>query len=178
MNQQPFLQTERLILRPFTLDDVPDVQRLCGDFAIADTTLNIPHPYPEGAAAEFISRHPDAFAERKHAVFALTLKDTGELIGGAGLHDVSPRFNRAEAGYWVARAHWNQGYATEALRAVVAFGFSYWQLHKIVATHLKRNPASGRVMEKAGFVQEGVLRDHVLKWDRFEDIVTCGIIQT
>jgi len=173
---QPTLETERLILRPFVLSDAAEVQRLAGDFAVADTTLNIPHPYPDGAAEEFFSTHAAKYVLREAATFALTLKENGALIGGMGLH-VTKRFRRAEMGYWIAKPFWNQGYATEAGRAVVDFGFTHWALHKIEANHLRRNPASGRVMQKIGLVREGLLRDHVIKWNRFEDIVTYGLIK-
>lgn len=173
---QPVLETERLLLRPFVLSDAKEVQRWCGDFDIADTTLNIPHPYPDGAAEEFFSTHPAKFEKGDGVVFAITLKADGCLIGGMSL-DVTKCFHRAEIGYWIAKPFWNQGHATEAGKAVIYFGFTQWSLHKIVGTYLSRNPASGRVMKKIGLVQEGVLRDHVLKWDRFEDIVTCGIIR-
>jgi [ribosomal protein S5]-alanine N-acetyltransferase len=173
---QPVLETDRLFLRPFALTDAQEVQRLCGDFDIADTTLNIPHPYPDGAAEEFISTHPAKYEKHEGVVFALTLKKDGRLIGAMGLHDAN-RFHRAEIGYWIAKPFWNQGYATEAGKAVVEFGFTQWSLHKIVGTYLSRNPASGCVMKKIGLVQEGLLRDHVTKWDRYEDIVTCGIVR-
>jgi [ribosomal protein S5]-alanine N-acetyltransferase len=173
---QPVLETDRLRLRPFALTDAREVQRLCGDFAIADTTLNIPHPYPDGAAEEFISTHPANYEKHEGVVFALTLKEDGRLIGAMGLHDAH-RFHRAEIGYWIAKSFWNQGYATEAGKAVVHFGFTEWGLHKVVGTYLSRNPASGCVMKKIGLVQEGLLRDHVLKWDRYEDLVTCGIVR-
>jgi ribosomal-protein-alanine N-acetyltransferase len=173
---QPVLETKRLILRPFALSDAKEVQRLCGDFAIADTTLNIPHPYPDGAAEEFISTHPAKYEKGDGVVFAITLKSDGSLIGGMDLY-ITKRFHRAEIGYWIAKPFWNQGYATEAGKAVVDFGFTQWSLHKIIGTYLSRNPASGRVMNKIGLVQEGVLRDHVIKWDLYEDIVTSGIVR-
>lgn len=177
LQPQPVLETDRLILRPFALSDATDVQRLAGDFAVADTTLNIPHPYPDGAAEEFISSHPAKYEQSEAASYAITLKRNQSLLGGIGLN-VNKRFRHAELGYWIAKPFWNQGYATEAGRAVVEFAFTICGLHKIVATHLARNPASGRVMEKIGFEQEGLLRDHVIKWDRFEDIVTQAIIRT
>jgi [ribosomal protein S5]-alanine N-acetyltransferase len=173
---QPTLETERLVLRPFAFSDAADIQRLAGDFSVADTTLNIPHPYPDGAAEEFISSHPAKYEKGDAVSFAITLKRDGSLIGGMGLN-VNKRFQRAELGYWIATPFWNQGYATEAGRATVEFGFRQWSLHKIEATYLGRNPASGRVMQKIGLVLEGLLRDHVIKWDRYEDIVTCGIVK-
>jgi [ribosomal protein S5]-alanine N-acetyltransferase len=60
---------------------------------------------------------------------------------------------------------------------VIEFGFSKLALHKIEANHLSRNPSSGKVLRKLGFEQEGVLRDHVIKWDCFEDVVTYGLIR-
>jgi ribosomal-protein-alanine N-acetyltransferase len=173
---QPVLETDRLILRPFALSDAKEVQRLAGDVAVADTTLNIPHPYPDGAAEEFISSHPAKYAHGEAVTFAITLKEDGSLIGGVGLN-VAKRFCRAELGYWIAKAFWNQGFATEAGRAVIEFGFVQWGLHKIVGTYFSRNPASGCVMKKIGLVQEGLLRDHVIKWDCYEDVVACAIIK-
>lgn len=173
---QPILETERLILRPFVPSDAANIQRLAGDFAVADTTLNIPHPYPDGAAEDFISKRAADFKAGRGVVFAITRKGDGDLIGAVGL-DVTKRFHRAELGYWIARAHWNCGYATEACRVVLDFGFRHWSLHKIVGTHLSRNPASGRVMKKLGMVQEGLLREHYIKWDRYEDVFVCAIIR-
>ncbi|MCE0521370.1 MAG: GNAT family N-acetyltransferase [Methylacidiphilales bacterium] len=172
---QPTLETERLFLRPLALSDAKELQSLAGDFTIADTTLNIAHPYPDGLAEEWISTHPAKYEQEESATFAITLKDGGNLIGVVGLISTK-RFRRGELGYWITKQFWNQGYATEAARSVVQFGFSQLVLHKIEATHLSRNPASGKVMKKLGFVQEGILRDHIIKWDRFEDLVTYGLI--
>jgi ribosomal-protein-alanine N-acetyltransferase len=170
-SDQPALETERLILRPFAASDAGDLQRWVGNFEVADTTLNIPHPYPDGAAEKFIAAQPGMYARKEAVLFALTFKSDGRLMGGMGIH-VMKKHHRGELGYWIARPFWNQGYATEAGRAVLEFGWTHWSLHKIDATHLVRNPASGRVMEKIGMVQEGILREHVLKWDRFEDVAT------
>ena len=174
---QPCLETERLLLRPLVLSDAPELQRLVGHFAIADTTLNIPYPYPDGAAEAFIASHPAKFAAGEGVTFAITHKHNGRIVGCISLV-VTKRFRRGELGYWIANGLWNKGYATEAGRAVVAYGFEQLGLHKIEAIYLKRNPASGRVLHKLGFEPEGILRDHVLKWDRFEDVVTCGLIRT
>jgi ribosomal-protein-alanine N-acetyltransferase len=172
---QPTLETNRLILRPLALEDAQEIQALAGDFTIADTTLNIVHPYPDGLAEKWISEHPAKFQQREAVTFAVTLKDHGQLIGVASL-GFNLRFRRGELGYWISKPYWNQGFATEASRAVIEFGFGSLGLHKIEATHLSRNPASGKVLQKMGFEQEGVLRAHVLKWDRFEDVVVFGLL--
>jgi RimJ/RimL family protein N-acetyltransferase len=70
------------------------------------------------------------------------------------------------------------GYATEAARAVVRYGFDELGLHKIHAHYLTRNPASGKVLERVGMRQEGLLREEVRKWGRFEDVIVCGILRT
>ncbi len=173
--KQPRLETQRLILRPLKRTDAPVIQRLAGDFAVADTTLNVPHPYPDGAAEDFIKGETDKFRRGRGITFAITMKSEGQLMGIMGLNYMR-RFHRAELGYWIARPFWNRGYATEAGKAVVRFAFTQGELHKVEATYFSRNPASGRVMEKLGMCQEGVLRDHIYKWNRFEDLVVCGVI--
>lgn len=81
MKIRPTLQTSRLILRPFTLADAPEVQRLAGAEEIAATTLNIPHPYEDGMAEQWIASHPQAFEEGKLVVFAMERKSDGALVG-------------------------------------------------------------------------------------------------
>jgi len=85
--------------------------------------------------------------------------------------------HRAELGYWIAKESWNCGYATEASQAVIDFGFGTLGLHRIQARHLVRNPASGRVMEKLGMQQEGIERDSIIKWGRYESLVVYSILE-
>ncbi len=155
MKQLPTLKTERLILRPFEMSDVTDVRLLAGDRAIADTTLNIPHPYEEGMAEQWIRTHQPRFEAGELVNFAITMRADGELVGAIGLV-IERRFDRAELGYWVGRPYWRQGYCTEAGRSVLKFGFMELNLNRIHASHLCRNPASGRVMQKLGMTREGL----------------------
>jgi len=98
MKQCPTIETERLILRPFELSDAKDVQRLAGDWAIADTTLNVPYPYEDGMAEQWISTHEQKFEAGELANFAIVFRAGGTLIGAIGLRIVQ-RFDRAKLGY-------------------------------------------------------------------------------
>jgi RimJ/RimL family protein N-acetyltransferase len=176
MSKQPTLETERLVLRPYTLDDAADVRRLAGDPVVADTALNIPHPYPEGAAEAWIGQHQGWFDAGEGVVYAVTLRATGELLGSVSM-GINRKHNRAEMGYWIGKPYWNQGYATEAARALVGYGFQELGLNRIFAYHFSRNPASGRVMQKAGMAYEGRLRQHDKKEDGYEDLEAYGILR-
>jgi RimJ/RimL family protein N-acetyltransferase len=176
MKERPTIETDRLLLRPFELSDAKDVQRLAGDRAIADTTLNIPHPYEDGVAEEWISTHQPKFEAGELVNFAITLRTSGELIGAIGL-SIDQRFERAELGFWIGRLYWNNGYCTEAGRAVFQYGFLVLKLNRIHASHLTRNAASGRVMQKIGMTHEGCARQHTKKWDKFEDLQWYGILK-
>jgi [ribosomal protein S5]-alanine N-acetyltransferase len=169
MARQATIETARLVLRPFRTADADDVQRLAGEWAVADTTLNIPHPYEDGMAEKWISNHRDWFEYGEQVVFAVTLKPRGELIGCVGLK-IEREDERAELGYWIGREYWGRGYCTEAARAVMDFGFEQLKLNRIEARHFVRNPASGRVMQKLGMTREGRLMQHTKRWNVFEDI--------
>ena len=166
------LRTPRLTLRPFTLDDAPAVQRLCGAYEVALNTLMIPHPYPDGAAEEWISRHGEDYEQNRIHHFAI---DDGELAGAMGL--VMKGDGIAEIGYWIGVPFWGRGYASEAAREVLRYGFEDCNLHRIFAGYFTRNPASGRVMEKAGMKYEGTLRHHALKWGEYVDVAFYGILR-
>jgi len=176
MKTRPTIETKRLLLRSFELSDAKAVQSLAGDRAIADATLNIPHPYEDGMAEEWISSHQLKFEAGELSNFAIVLRTSGELIGAVGLR-ITPRFDRAELGYWIGTPYWNNGYCTEAGRTVLQYGFSVLKLNRIHASHLTRNPASGRVMQKLGMVHEGCARQHAKRWDRFEDLELYGILK-
>ena len=170
------LDTDRLSLRPFRLSDAPDVQRLAGDWSIADTTLNVPHPYEDGMAERWISTHQPKFEAGELAVFAIVAKAESELVGAISL-ELDRSFDRGQLGYWIGKPFWGLGYCTEAAASMLRFGFSALGLNRIHSSHLKRNPASGRVMQKIGMREEGVLRQHTKKWGNFEDLVLYGILR-
>ncbi len=177
MAQIPELKTERLLLRPFTLADAPEVRRLAGDRDIASTTANIPHPYEDGVAEAWISTHQENFDQGQALSLAIVRRHDSALIGGIGL-GIRREYDRAEMGYWIGKPYWGNGYATEAARALLAYGFSVLGLNRIFAEHFSRNPASGRVMEKLGMKHEGHLRQHMKKWGVFEDIEVHGILRS
>ena len=173
---RPTLETARLILRPFAPADAKEVQRLAGSRAIADTTLNIPHPYGNGVAQEWISKHQAVFDEGKGITFAVTRKSDGALLGAISLMNVAAG-HQAELGYWIGEPFWGHGYCTEAARAVVAHAFGALGLNRVHSCHFTRNPASGRVMQKIGMKHEGRRRCHVKKWDKLEDLELYGILR-
>lgn len=172
---QPTLHTERLVLRPFTPGDARRVHDIVSDREIAYNTAHIPHPYPDGMSGEWIDRVSARWHTGESAVFAATLRGEGTLVAAIGL-EIEPQHRRAELGYWVARPHWNRGYASEGSRMIVEFGFRELELNRVQAHHYSRNPASGKVMQKIGMTWEGRLRRHVLKWGVFEDIEIYAIL--
>ena len=170
--QRPTLRTERLVLRPFTLDDAPAVQQLAGAYEVALNTLLIPHPYPEGAAEQWIATHQADFDEDRIMHFAI---DDGQLAGAIGL--VFKGDGIAEIGYWLGVPFWRRGYASEAGREVMRYGFEELGLHRIFAMYFTRNPASGRVLQKIGMTYEGTLRQHLKKWDEYLDLACYGALR-
>ena len=176
MKQQPTLETDRLILRPFTLEDAPEVQRLAGDREVASTTKNILHPYEDGVAERWIGTLHAEYATNQSVVLAIVRRSDCALIGAIGLV-INRVSTRAEIGYWIGKPYWSLGYCTEAAKAAIRYGFDVLELNRIHAHHLTRNPASGRVMQKAGMRHEGRLRQHVKKWGVFEDVEIYGILR-
>jgi RimJ/RimL family protein N-acetyltransferase len=172
---QPILHTPRLTLRPFELADAPDVQRLAGAREVASTTAAIPHPYADGMAEEWIGARDEALRNDSIVTYALALRENGALVGAMGLH-LAREHERAELGYWVGLPYWGQGYCTEAAREVLRYAFEDLRLHRVIARHFRRNPASGRVMQKIGMFCEGTMRQHFIKWGQYEDIVFYAIL--
>ena len=172
---QVSLRAKRLRLRPFDMSDSLVVQLLAGDKEVAYNTRLIPHPYPDGLAAVWISSLPALYEQSKGISFAITLP-AGDLIGSIGL-TLYPADNHAELGYWVGKPYWNKGYCTEAAAVVMKYAFEKLKIERIFAHYLARNPASGRVLHKLGFQQEGCLRGHRYKEGAYEDLIVCGVLR-
>jgi ribosomal-protein-alanine N-acetyltransferase len=160
------LETERLILRLPSLLDAPRVRELAGQYEVAATTLNIPHPYPEGAAEEFLNSVAMAWETLSAFTFAIVLKVDQQLIGLISLRSEKAH-QRAELGYWIGLPYWNQGYTTEAARSVRTFGFEHLELNRIHSSHFINNPASGRVMQKIG-----------MRFAKAQDLVMYGLLRS
>ena len=172
----PLIETPRLILRPFALSDSPAVQHLAGMREISDTTLLIPHPYPEGAADAWIGTHAMRWTSHEELTLAITLRVTGDLIGAVSFA-LTPAHDRAELGYWIGLPFWRQGFATEATGALTDFGFKVLGLNRVQAHHLARNSVSGRVLLKLGMRREGTSTRAVKKNGRYEDVLFYGILR-
>ena len=108
--------------------------------------------------------------------FAVTLKSTGQLIGNCGVRRASAEAQEADIGYEFDPRHWGRGYATEAARAVLHFGFSHMRVHRITAECVAENTASAHVLEKLGMHQEGRLREHEYFKGRWWDTLLYAIL--
>ncbi len=176
MSSIPVIQTSRLRLRPFAPDDAPRVRELAGAREVAATTLNIPHPYPEGAGEAWIGGHEAAAESGDAFAWAVTRGSDGALLGAISL-GVNRRHARGGLGYWLGVPYWNQGYTTEAARAVMEHGFRTLGLNRVEIWALPRNVGSCRVAEKAGLAYEGTLHGYIRKDGVFEDIAVYGRIR-
>ena len=147
------LKTRRLILRPPVPSDAEAIQRHVSERRVAETTALIPHPYPDGGALDWIRRVEVARQAGDRHDFVICLRGSGELIG---VISILQDPDDVALGYWIGVPHWRQGYASEALHRVIRFGFNRLGLPRFHACHFAHNPASGRVMQKAGLLFEGV----------------------
>lgn len=174
--ERPTLRTERLVLRPFRAADASAVQAGVADREVAKTTLALPHPYPENGAAAWIATHEDDFLAGRSVHFAMERREDGRLVGQI---DIRPNFDHGwgEIGYLVYREFWGRGYASEAARAVVAYGFERLGLRRVEAHHFDNNPASGRVLRNAGMTFEGTMRRKIFRWGEFHDVHLLAILR-
>ena len=149
----PRLETDRLVLRPWNIEaDLEPYAALCADPEvmryIGDGTTRT-----HADCAVQLASFERAWSDRGFGLFALDLKSTAELIGFVGLAvpEFLPEIMPAvEIGWRLSRANWGHGYATEAARGVLAFGFEQVDLERIVSVHAVGNEPSGNVMRKIG----------------------------
>lgn len=141
---RPVLHTPRLVLRTPTEADIPAIVAIAGDWEVARRLGRMPHPYGEPDARFFLDLILPA-----ELAWAIVERGTGRMIGMAGL---APKPDTVELGYYVARDRWGEGVATEAAAVVAAFASGLVGQRSLRSSCFFDNPASGRVLEKLGFV--------------------------
>jgi RimJ/RimL family protein N-acetyltransferase len=150
----PTIETRRLVLRAPQDRDAPRLAELCNDFDIARMTARMPHPYRIDDANAFVGAVAAQDPTRDNA-FLIEHPDEGP-VGVIGLFQDSDPF--PEIGYWIGKPYWGRGFATEALDAALGWAKQGWKKRAIAAGHFPDNPASGRVLSKAGFLYTGEVR--------------------
>jgi ribosomal-protein-alanine N-acetyltransferase len=167
----------RLLLDSLREDDIPTLVALAGDRAIADTTISVPHPLDATIAREWLTTLTQAMAVGSAEHCAIRETPDGPLVGMVSLRSIDREHEEVELSFWIGCPFWGRGYATEAARAAVDRAFDILGLNRIVAHHMARNPASGRVLARLGFRQEGLLRQRVKKWGVYEDVVLMALLR-
>ena len=172
----PTLQTDRLLLRKLQVDDLQDIFEYACDPKVARYTTWQPHETVE-QSRDFLHHVLGLYEKGKVAPWGVEHKNDRKLIGTCGFLDWNLQHARAEIGYALSRRYWGRGLATEAVQAVIAFGFSRMALNRIQGRCEVENVASGRVMEKAGLKFEGLLREHEFSKGAYADISMYAILR-
>jgi len=152
--QMTELRTQRLVLKPPTAEDKQAIVECIGDFEVARWLSNVPHPYTLSDAEEWIDIVAET-ASDEVAGFKLSIFMDDTLIGGVGLNHREG--NVYELGYWLGKAFWGRGIATEAAAGLLQHAKETLPDAEFVAHCMKGNPASSRVLEKLGFRVTGEL---------------------
>lgn len=175
MENTPLLHTEHLTLSRFTVEDAPAVHKnLYSSGAVCRNLLLKPGMSLE-EARENMQWLVDAY-ETKEDFFQWAVRENGECVGRMSL-SVNRRFSGGTVAYYLAEKVWGKGYMTEILKRVIDFCFDDLGLNRVEADHFARNPASGRVMEKAGMKREGLMRQKYCKDGEFLDAVLYAILK-
>jgi RimJ/RimL family protein N-acetyltransferase len=148
------------VIRGWRWDDIPSLVRHANNRRVwRNLKDRFPHPYTTTDAEHWIRQATGATPETHFAIGI-----GGEAVGGIGLDLQGDVFRRsAEIGIWLGEAYWGRGIATEAVRALTEYAFSHFDVCRIFAGAFEWNPASARVLEKAGYAFEGRLRQSVTK---------------
>lgn len=168
---------EEIALSQITWDDKPAyLKHLNETNAFRENMGLMPYPYTDIDAEQWLSRAVRGTLEHDRIRNWAIRNGTGELIGGVGLIGVSTG-EKAEIGYWLAQPYWGQAIMTDVVRRLCSHAFDHYDLQRIYAQAYATNPASARVLEKAGFELEGTLRSHFFRDGKSCDVLFFGLMR-
>lgn len=171
----PRLETQRVVIRSLALEDVDGYFAFASDPEVTKYLRWGPH-LDRDCTAGYIQGVLDAYANGKDSPWGIELKAEKKVIGSIHLMQLDHCYRKAETGFVLARAYWNNGYATEALKRVLEYSFAELQLNRVEAFCIPENRAGARVLEKAGMQLEGLLRQYAYQKGSFRDFLLFSVL--
>ncbi|MBY6036898.1 GNAT family N-acetyltransferase [Fictibacillus nanhaiensis] len=172
----PTIETSRLILREVTTEDSKDMFAYLSDHDVVKHMGLEPYQTVEDVWDE-VGWYTSIYQEGTGMRWGITLKNSGRIIGSCGFLNWRTKHFRAEVGFELSKDFWGKGIGSEALEAVVTYGFQHLQLERIEALIEPNNLASQKLVEKQGFQKEGLLRHYEFTCGKFDDLYMYSIIK-
>lgn len=164
------IKAKGFVLRPYRKSDAISLAKNINDRTISWNTLSVPYPYALKDARAWIAKCLKENRKRNAETISFVIDIDGEVAGAIGFHHLV-RGHKTEVGYWLARKYWGKGIMTNALKLLTNFGFRKMGLRRIYANVFVFNKGSMRVLEKCGYVREGIRKKVVKKGGKFIDDV-------
>ncbi len=172
----PTIETERLLLRKITLNDASDMFEYASNPQVSEYTMWSTHTSIEDTKY-FLKSLTKMYKRRELVDWGIVHKAEKKFIGTCGFVEWSMTHSRAEIGYALSARYWREGYMSEAVNAIIEFGFREMLLNRIVGRCEVNNIASARVMEKVGMQLEGILRQQLFVKGRYWDLKIYSILR-
>ncbi|MQR94574.1 GNAT family N-acetyltransferase [Fictibacillus phosphorivorans] len=177
MIEHPMIETDRLILRKVTLDDAKEMFDYLSDSEVVKHMGIAPYQTVE-AVHEEVEWYHSILKEQTGIRWGITLKNSDKVIGSCGFLNRNGKHFRTEVGFELNKEYWGKGVAREALEAVVTFGFKHMKLERIEALIEPGNISSQNLVEKIGFVKEGLLRHYEYTCGKFDDLFIYSLLKS
>jgi RimJ/RimL family protein N-acetyltransferase len=171
----PVVATSQLRLRPFRLTDIPPLVSIANAHHVADTAIDVPHPFAAEDARRWIESQPAAWAARQSLHWAVSLLSDNRLVGYVGLQDIHLQDLQVELRFWIDGGVHRGRYALEASQAALAFAFTTLEMNHVCAFHLERDALAKHTLAKIGMRQQTTLRQRINKWDQFEEVIVRAV---
>jgi len=162
-------------LRKFEKNDADSIVKYINDYEIHRNTATIPFPYTPKDARQFLK--DSELHWKAGTAYRFSIVMNNEVIGCCSLDNVSKKDSTAELGYWLGKPFWGKKIMTRAAQAVIQFGFTQIQLHRISVSHIEGNIASQKIIEKLGFKYEGTQREDSYREGKWFDSKCYGLLE-
>ena len=172
----PLLETERLVLREITVEDAPSILNYLSDKEVMKYYGLEPFQTVKDAIDE-ISWYQSILSNKTGIRWGITVKGQLEVIGSCGFLNVDAQHARADIGFELNQTYWGQGIASETLKPIITYGFNQLQLQRIQALIEPANTASQMLVERHGFVREGLLRSYEYTCGKYDDLYMYSLLK-
>ena len=172
--QNPFIVGEKIYLRPIEIEDIDNYVARLNDEEVR-LYLSMFTPFNKIREKEWVE---NLYKDEKNIALGIMVKEDDKLIGNIGMHRISIPNRHAVLGIFIGdKTCWSKGYGTEALNLMLRYGFDQLNLHRVYLTVISFNPRAIRAYEKAGFVREGVYREHIYRNGKYHDLYVMSILE-